>query len=276
VVIATPTPLHPQMIKQAAWAGKHVFCEKPLGLDLAASAEAVAVAEERGILLQVGFVRRFQPAWQDARQRIRAGAIGEVYLFRAGQREKIAYEDTSYIEQVGNFFQDVMVHEFDLALWMVGPIDEVNAWGANQTNSSLDEIGDTQTACVQVRFANGALGTLDGTMLSSHGYDCYTEILGQRGAIRVGFDARATDTVEIAAGAASLRFPTDFRKRFREGFVGEIHAFADSILTGAPVAVGGRDGLEASALAEAATESLRCAAPVRVSHEDLTRTSDES
>jgi predicted dehydrogenase len=257
LVLATPTPLHPEMIEQAARAGKHVFCEKPLGLDMQSSAHAVEVAEQSGIHLQVGFVRRFDPDWREARDRIKAGEIGDVYFFRAGQREKILYTDLAYIDQVGNFFQDVMVHEFDVARWMVGEVVEVNAWGATPTQPELQEIGDAQVLCVQLRFANGAIGSLDGTMLSSYGYDCYTEVLGQSGAIRIGYGARSTDVISVADGQQRVGYPMDFRKRFSAGFIGEVEHFASSILAEAPPEAQGRDALASYALAEAATESMR-------------------
>lgn len=266
VVLATPTPLHPAMIEEAARAGKHVFCEKPLSLDMQSSVQAVQVAQQSGIHLQVGFVRRFDPDWREARERIRAGEIGDVYFFRAGQREKIDYTaDLSYIEQVGNFFQDVMVHEFDVARWMVGEIVEVNAWGVSPTQPNLTEVGDAQVLCVQVRFANGAIGSIDGTMLSKHGYDCYTEVLGQEGAIRIGYGTRASDVVSMAAGQACTGYPLDFRKRFAAGFVGEIEHFAKSILTDTPPEVQGHDALASYAVAEAATKSLHTKRPVEVS-----------
>lgn len=262
VVLATPTPLHPEMIEAAARAGKHVFCEKPLGLDMQRSADAVEVAEQSGIHLQVGFVRRFDPDWREARDRIKAGDIGDVYFFRAGQREKIPYADLSYIDQVGNFFQDVMVHEFDVARWMVGEVVEVNAWGATPTHPEMREVGDAQVLCVQLRFANGAIGSLDGTMLSGHGYDCYTEVLGQDGAIRIGYGTRSADVISLAGGQLHVGYPVDFRKRFSAGFIGELAHFASSILTETPPEVQGRDALASYALAEAASESLRTNRPV--------------
>ncbi|HEV7941516.1 MAG TPA: Gfo/Idh/MocA family oxidoreductase [Solirubrobacteraceae bacterium] len=264
IVLATPTPLHPQMIAQAAQAGKHVFCEKPIGLDMQGSVEAVAAAERSGIHLQVGFVRRFDPDWRAAQERIAAGEIGEVYFFRAGQREKIHYDDLSYIDQVGNFFQDVMVHEFDVARWMVGDVVEVSAWGATPTQPELREVGDAQVLCVQLRFANGAIGSLDGTMLSGHGYDCYTEVLGQQGAIRVGYGTRSADAIFLSAGEARTGYPVDFRKRFGAGFIAEVGHFASSILGEVAPAANGRDALASYALAEAATESMRSGNAVTV------------
>jgi myo-inositol 2-dehydrogenase/D-chiro-inositol 1-dehydrogenase len=257
LVLATPTPLHPEMIEQAAEAGKHVFCEKPIGLDLQRSVAAVEAAERSGIHFQVGFVRRFDPDWRAARERIEAGEIGDVYFFRAGQREKIHYPDLAYIDQVGNFFQDVMVHEFDVARWMVGEVAEVNAWGATPTQPELRQIGDAQVLCVQLRFANGAIGSIDGTMLSSYGYDCYTEVLGREGAIRIGYGTRSSDVISIANGQASAGYPVDFRKRFSAGFIAEVEHFANSIVSGAAPDSSGRDALASYVIAEAATESMR-------------------
>jgi predicted dehydrogenase len=265
VVLATPTPLHPEMINEAAAAGKHVFCEKPLGLDLPSSVSAVQAAEQAGIILQVGFVRRFDPDWADARHRVKAGEIGEVYFLRAGQREKITYtDDPSYIEEVGNFFQDVMIHEIDVARWIVGEIVEVHAWGTNPGNANLNQLGDAQVASVQLRFASGAIGSLDGTMLSAHGYDCYTEVLGRSGAIRIGYGCRTADVVMLAGGGASFGRPTDFRVRFEAGFVAELRAFADAILFERPSPVDGWEGLASYAVAEAATESYLSGAPAKV------------
>lgn len=264
VILATPTPMHPRMVIDAAHANKHVFSEKPLGLDLAEQIEAVAEAEKAGVLLQVGFVRRFQPEWREAHRLVNDGAIGDVYLFSAGQRERIPYQDASHLKEVGNFFADVMVHEFDLARWMVGEVAEVNAWGASPTVPALESAGDAQVTCVQLRFAGGALGILDGTMLSAHGYDCYTELLGQEGAVRVGYTPRTADVLTQAAGEARVPFPSDFRVRFDQGFVGELHHFATAILDETPPEVGGREALAAFEIAMAATESFRSGTPVAV------------
>ena len=149
-----------------------------------------------------------------------------------------------------------MVHEFDLALWMVGEIIEVNAWGSSPTRPQLREIGDAQVACVQLRFANRAIGVLDGTMLAPHGVDCYTEVLGATGVMRVGFGSHAADLALLAAGQAQVGFPTDFRERFCDAFVGEIEHFANAILENRRPDVDGHDGLAASAVAEAAGESF--------------------
>lgn len=264
VVLATPTPTHPPMIEEAARAGKHIFCEKPLGLDMSASVHAVQVAQQQGVFLQVAFVRRFDHDWADAQARIKEGEIGEVYFFRASHRDKIVYTDLSYIGQVGNFFQDVMVHDFDVARWMIGEVEEVSAWGANPTFPQMREIGEAQVACVQLRFASGAIGSIDGSMLANHGHDCHTEVLGQEGAIRVGYGARTTDVVSIVNERASHRVHRDFRKRFEAGFIGELEHFADSIINETQPKVDGQDGLAAYAIAEAASESLRAGRPVKV------------
>jgi myo-inositol 2-dehydrogenase/D-chiro-inositol 1-dehydrogenase len=256
IVVATPTPLHPRMIEQAAKAKKHVFCEKPLGLDQAASLRAAEAAMREDVVLQVGFVRRFDPDWRRAAALVQSGTLGDIYLFRAGQRERIDYADTAYLPQVGNFFEDVMVHEFDVARWFVGDVEEISAIGVAPTKPGLLDAGDAQVATVTLRFLSGALGVIDGTMLSSYGYDCYTELLCERGLVRVGYGARRSDVTALVAGESTQEYPVDFRVRFKEAFTGELAHFVECIRLSHEPLVSVTDALAASALAEAATRSF--------------------
>jgi predicted dehydrogenase len=265
VLIATPAPSHPALVEEAARAGKQIFCEKPLSFSLEETARAMAAAEDHGVLLQVGFHRRFHPAWREAREQIEAGTIGRVVLYRSSNRFWADYPDLSYVEEVGNLFRDMMVHEFDMARWLVDEIAEVNAWGVNPTKPEMDQIGDTQVALVQLRFDGGALGSLDGSMLCGYGYDCFSEVVGTDGTLRIGLGARTTDLEVIVDGVKRVGHSSrDPSVGFREAYVNELAHFASSILEGRRPEVGGLDSLAASAVAEAASESLLSGQATRV------------
>ncbi|HEY8339027.1 MAG TPA: Gfo/Idh/MocA family oxidoreductase, partial [Egibacteraceae bacterium] len=156
VVVATPTPTHVALVRAAAAAGKHVFCEKPLSFDLGAARDAVAAAAAAGVRLQVGFHRRFDPDWVAAVERIRAGELGEVRLLRTSLRD-MQPPSRDYLASSGGFFADVAVHDFDTARWMVGEVAEVAATGA-ALDPEIAALGDIDTAVVVLRFAGGALG----------------------------------------------------------------------------------------------------------------------
>ena len=125
VVIATPSPLHAAMVEQAARAGKHVFCEKPLSLDVASGERASAAAATAGISLQIGFQRRFDPGFAEARRRIAVGELGDVLLLRISHRNRVPPHDGPLATRLGSPFVDMTIHDFDTALWLVGPVSEV-------------------------------------------------------------------------------------------------------------------------------------------------------
>src|SRR3989442_10648746 len=182
VAIATPTTLHAPMIEGAAAAGKHVFCEKPIALDLESALGAVGAAHAAGIKLQVGFHRRFDPDWAAAAERIRAGELGDVYLFRTSLRD-MQPPPIDYIRTSGGIFVDCTIHDLDTARWLVGDIDELTAVGAALSDPEFAEAGDVDNAIVTLRFANGALGVIDNSRVAGYGYHFSTEIVGSTPAV---------------------------------------------------------------------------------------------
>lgn len=160
VVIASSTNAHAELALSAAQAGKHVFCEKPVSLERNVTVEVVEALEGAGVKLQVGFHRRFDPAFSAAAERVEAGELGDVYLFRAAQRD-MAPPRPEFLAGSGGIFIDMGIHDFDAARCLVGEVDSVSAQGAALSDPGFAEIGDFDTAIVVLTFASGALGVVD-------------------------------------------------------------------------------------------------------------------
>jgi myo-inositol 2-dehydrogenase/D-chiro-inositol 1-dehydrogenase len=265
IVVATPTPLHVEMVQQAAAAGKHVFCEKPISLDLPASVAAVEAAREAGISLQVGFQRRFDPDWAAAAAAIRAGELGEVYVFRTTLRDKRP-PPMSYIRDSGGFFVDVSIHDLDTARWLVGEIEEVTAFGGALSDPEFVELDDVDNAVIVLRFASGALGVIDESRVAGYGYECSTEVVGSLSTVRID-DHRKTNNVWLRPGRAEVDWVDDFTERFPEAYALELGSFAGAIREGRPPEVTGEDGLAAFILARACEQSFRDRRTVRLRHD---------
>ncbi|WP_232660802.1 Gfo/Idh/MocA family protein [Pseudonocardia sp. TRM90224] len=261
VAISTPTGTHAELIVAAAEAGKHVFCEKPISLDRATAVAAVEAAEKAGVVLQVGFHRRFDPDWVVAAERIHAGELGEVTLFRTTLRD-MNPPNPAFLAHSGGFFADVTVHDLDVARWLVGEVVEVTAHGA-ASDPAFAEIGDIDTAVVVLRFANGALGVIDNSRSARYGYECSTEVMGTLATARVD-GAHRHNYEWRTPGWASRDLLSNFGERHRLAYIAELEAFAHSVGSGEPAKVDGRAALAAFDLAAAAERSYRTGLPVTV------------
>jgi myo-inositol 2-dehydrogenase/D-chiro-inositol 1-dehydrogenase len=264
VVIAAPTPYHARMIEQAAAAGKHIFCEKPISFERGPTEQAIEAARAAGVKLQIGFHRRFDPDWAAATERIKAGELGEVYLFRTSLRD-MRPPSIDYIKSSGGFFVDVTIHDFDTARWMVGEIDEVSAFGAALSDPAFAAIGDIDTALIVLRFASGALGVIDNSRAAGYGYECSTEVMGSRATARIGYHRRV-NVQWLTPGAATVDYVSNFIERYPRAYVLELEEFAQAIRADRPVAVTGEDALAAFMVCQAAERSLREGRPVRLRH----------
>jgi myo-inositol 2-dehydrogenase / D-chiro-inositol 1-dehydrogenase len=262
VVVATPTGTHAGLVTRAALAGKAVFCEKPVSLDRPATVDTLAAVGSVGVPFQVGFHRRFDPDWVAATERIRAGELGEVYLFRTSLRD-MRSPDPAFLASSGGFFVDVTIHDLDTARWMVGEVVELTATGAALSDPRFAELGDIDTALVTLRFASGALGVIDNSRSAGYGYECSTEVVGSAATVRVE-NPPPRHYRWLTAGSDARGIPRDFQERFPDAYAAELEGFARAVLTGAPVAVGGADALAAYDLAVAADRSWRTGLPVRV------------
>src|SRR5438067_3601741 len=234
VVIASPTPYHAPMIEQAAAAGKHIFCEKPISLEREPAERAIAAARTAGVKLQIGFHRRFDPDWTAATSRIQAGELGDVYLFRTSLRD-MRPPSLDYIKTSGGFFLDVTVHDFDTARWMIGEIDEVSAFGAALSVPAFASAGDIDNAVVVLRFAGGALGVIDNSRAAGYGYECSAEVMGSKATVRIGHHRRVHNEW-LTPGQASVDWVVDFTELFKQAYLLELEAFAAAIRDDRPPA----------------------------------------
>jgi myo-inositol 2-dehydrogenase / D-chiro-inositol 1-dehydrogenase len=258
VVIVTPTASHAPLIAAAARAGKAVLCEKPVALDVPGTEAALAAARAAGVPLQIGFQRRYDPGYAEARRRIGAGEVGAIHLFRAVSHDP--YPPTAaYIAACGGQFLDMAIHDIDLARFLTGDeVVEVSAFGSvlGPSGEAFRAAGDWDTTVLDLRFAGGALGSIVNSRQSGYGYDIHTEVLGDRGSIKVGYERQVPLTRYDAAGAHHDYVPY-FPERFAAAYRAEIEAFVEAVLAGRPVAPTGEDGLAALKVAIAATASAR-------------------
>ncbi len=265
VVIASPTPLHADMIEAAAQAGKHVFCEKPISLDLERTYGAIESAREAGIKLQVGFHRRFDPDYRRAWEKIEAGEVGRVYLFRTSLRDMQA-PDFDYIKRSGGFFTDVTLHDFDAARWLIGEIEEVTAFGAVLSDPGFEEVGDIDHAVVALRFAGGALGVIDNSRVAGYGYECSSEIMGSKATLRLD-NHRRSSVETLTPDSSHQDYVSDFVERFADAYAAGLESFAQAVREDRDPEVSGADAAAAFVLAKAAERSHREGRTVRLTNE---------
>jgi myo-inositol 2-dehydrogenase/D-chiro-inositol 1-dehydrogenase len=262
IIIATPTPLHAEMIEAAATAGKHVFCEKPISLDLESTYRAIRAVGTAGVKLQVGFHRRFDPDYRIAREKIASGEVGDVYLFRNSFRD-MQPPSFDFLRTSGGLFADLSLHDFDLARWLVGEVEEVTAVGAALSDPRFEELGDLDNAIIILQFAGGALGVIDNSRVAGYGYECLTEIMGSRATLRIGSHTR--NAVEILTPQWSCRdYVSNYADRFNSAYLEEMEAFTQAVQADQEPEVSGADSAAAFAIAQAAGRSFREKRAVRL------------
>ena len=264
VMICTPTATHAPLVEAAAAAGKHVFCEKPLDLDLGVAARALAAAERAGIILQVGFNRRFDPSFRRVRNAVRDGEIGALCMLRVISRDP-APPPVAYVRDSGGLFLDMMIHDFDMVRFVSGSeVEDVQAFGTVRVDPGIGEAGDVDTAVVSLRLASGALAVIENSRRAVYGYDQRLEAFGVEGAIEAGNRTGSTTLLKTSAGVRSENPLHFFTERYEAAYRLELAAFVDSILQGTAPECSGRDALPPLAIAVAARRSLASGRPERV------------
>ncbi|MQT12227.1 inositol 2-dehydrogenase [Segnochrobactrum spirostomi] len=257
VLITTPTDLHATLIEQAARAGKAIFCEKPIDLDVKRVRECLAVVEETGAALMVGFNRRFDPNFMEVRRQIDAGTIGAVEIVQITSRDP-APPPADYIGRSGGLFRDMTIHDFDMARFLLGE-DPVTVFAAasNLVDPKIGALGDVDSATVVLTTASGKLCQISNSRRASYGYDQRIEVHGSKGLVSAE-NVRAT-TVEIANGDGYRREPLldFFMTRYTQAYRNEIAAFIAAIASKQPMTPSGDDGLKSLLLADAAVTSVR-------------------
>lgn len=264
VLICSSTNTHVDLVVQAAKAGRHIFCEKPIDHDLEKIDWALSEAENAGVLLQVGFNRRFDANFARARQSVVSGEIGTPHLLHIVSRDP-APPPLSYIKGSGGIFLDMTIHDFDMARFLIGDeVEEVYTTAGVRVDPEIGKAGDLDTALIVLRFKNGTIGTIDNSRRAVYGYDQRVEILGSEGAISID-NCYPNQAVVSTATAIQRDLPLNFfMDRYVESFACELRAFVKAVRDEIPVPVTGIDGRIAVALALAARKSYDEHRPVRL------------
>jgi myo-inositol 2-dehydrogenase / D-chiro-inositol 1-dehydrogenase len=264
VVICTPTTTHYQMILDAAAAGKHVFCEKPIDMSVERITQIVAEVKKRGVQLMVGFNRRYDPNFLKVREMVKSGRIGEPQLLRITSRDPSAPSE-EYLRAAGGLFLDMTIHDFDMARYLIGSeVTEVYSKATALTDPVFQKLGDWDTAVTTLTFANGALGTIDNSRKAVYGYDQRVEVFGSEGMVTVRNNTPDSHIYLDRAGTHSSLPLHFFLERYTESYLNEMQAFVDSVQNRSPVPVTGNDGLLAVAIGLAAAKSARENRPVKL------------
>lgn len=262
VLICTPTSTHAELIEAAVRAGKPVWSEKPVALTLDETRRVVATVEASGQPVMIGFMRRFDPGYAAAKRAIDAGEIGRVERFRAVSCD-FTPPPLAFVKTSGGLFVDMLVHDFDLARYLVGEVEEVSAWGGVLIEPGFAEAGDVDTAVAMLRFASGALGVLEGSRRTTWGYDIRTEIAGSQARLVVEASQKTPLLTSRGLGYAGDHYRS-FPDRFDAAYRAELEYFFACLRDGTTPLPGVRDALESLRVALAATKSLKEGRPVRV------------
>ncbi len=265
IVIASPDKFHAGAVQTAARAGKHILCEKPLGLSLESSHDALRAVAKAGVRLQVGFMRRYDPSYVAASKRIEAGEIGEPVVFKSIGRDKNMPPFGAYQSGInGMLLYNSTIHDFDLARWLThDEVAEVHAFATVAIRPEIAEFGDVVASTVNLRFSRGAIGNVESYVQCLYGYDVRTEIVGSKGSIFIG-TLRQNSATFFQPSYGSYELEDHFLTRFRDAYLAEVLDFVDTILSDREPRVTGEDGLRAVEIAVAAEKSYRTAAPCPV------------
>ena len=264
VLIASPTPTHAGYIERASYAGRAIFCEKPIDLAAERVRACLRVVQRSGVALMVGFNRRFDPHFLTLKRRLDAGEIGAVELLTIISRDP-APPPPAYVATSGGLFRDMMIHDLDMARFLLGeePV-EVHAAASCLVDAAIGAAGDVDTAVVTLRTASGKLCQISNSRRATYGYDQRIEVHGAKGLLRAG-NVNAS-TVELANEGGFVSDPVlpFFLERYAAAYRAELDAFIAAVTHGAAPLPNGDDGLRALLLADAATESARTGATIRL------------
>jgi myo-inositol 2-dehydrogenase/D-chiro-inositol 1-dehydrogenase len=263
VLITSPTPTHADYIERAVERGCPVFCEKPIDLSADRVRACLGVVRQTGVALMVGFNRRFDPHFSALKARLDAGEIGAVELLTIISRDP-SPPPIAYVESSGGLFRDMMIHDLDMARFLLGeePV-EVSAAASCLVDPAIGAAGDVDTAVVTLRTASGRLCQISNSRRASYGYDQRIEAHGAKGLLRAGNVLPTTVELADAAGIRTDPVLPFFLERYAAAYRAELGAFIAAVTGGWPARPDGEDGLRALLLADAALEASRTGRSVR-------------
>lgn len=265
VLICTPTSSHAPMIELALKSGKHIFCEKPVDLSLERTKALVDMANQSSVKLMLGFNRRFDPDFLQARRSIQAGRIGDIQIIKITSRDP-GLPPLDYIKNSGGLFMDMAIHDFDMARYMMGKeVKEVYSRGLVLVDKQVGEVGDVDTALTTLIFEDDTYAVIDNSRKAIYGYDQRLEVFGNKGMIQVDNNQHNRNVISDADGIHHS-LPLDFfMDRYAASYLNEIQFFIDALSKNEPIPVGGNDGLKATIIAVAAKKSVLEGRPVAIS-----------
>lgn len=254
VIITTPTPTHADLVERCAAVGKAIFVEKPIADTIEAGQRVVEIVLRTGVQCQVGFQRRYDPAYVETKHRIDNGELGRLEGFRGVSRDP-APPPLKFLLSSGGIMVDMGIHDLDSARYLLGEVRQVYCTGSVLVEPVLAKHGLFDTAVATLQFMNGALGTIEVGLRTAYGYEIRAEVLGELGKIHIEKEQRH-HLVQYGADGVRHDYPQHFPDRFPEAYAAEIRAFAENVRQGRPVSPNAEDALESLRLALAAQRSL--------------------
>ena len=265
VLVCSSTDTHADISIEAAKAGKHVFCEKPVDLTPAKVQAVIDAVAEAGVKLQVGFNRRFDHNFAHVRNLINEGKVGDLELIKITSRDP-APPPAEYAAVSGGMFLDMTIHDFDMARFLAGSdVTEVYANATCLVDPAIGEAGDVDTAIINLKFENGALGVIDNSRRAAYGYDQRIEVFGSLGAAMAANDTPTNVTIMNGDGVTTDKPLYFFLERYMQSFRDEMIQFVDAVLEDKPTPTTGTDGLNSILVALAAKKSVQEGRPVKIS-----------
>lgn len=265
VVICSSTHTHARIIIEAAQAGKHIFCEKPIDFSLERIDQALAQVSQSGVKLQIGFNRRFDANFARVRQAVASGEIGEPHLLHIVSRDPEP-PTPEYVKTSGGIFMDMTIHDFDMARFLVGcEVEEIFTYGGVRIDPEIGKAGDLDTALLMFKFEDGTLGTIDNSEKALYGYDQRVEVFGSKGAIHIANNYPNTATISSAESIHRDLPLYFFIERYVDSYIAEMSAFTQAVLEDRPTPVTGSDGRVPVVMALAARKSYDERRPVKCS-----------
>lgn len=256
VVIVTSTSTHYDIISKAVSANKAIFVEKPLTIDMEESLAIQQQIKQTNTFCQVGFMRRFDSDYVEAKKIIAAGGIGKPLYFKGISRDPVAPEG-SFISRSGGLFIDMCIHDYDLARFLMDDeVKAVSSFGSNIKYPELAQYGDVDQGLTYLQFVKGATGDIEGSRCAYYGYDIRTEIIGSEGTLLIGSSRKNNVNILTKQGYSHEIIPA-FPQRFESAYVNELSAFAHAVMDGKPSPVTVDDSLQALKIAYAATASFK-------------------
>ena len=265
VAICSSTDTHAKFMTEAAEAGKHIFCEKPIDHTLEKIDRALAAVNKAGVKCQIGFNRRFDPNFKKVREMVLEGKVGDVHILRITSRDPSA-PPVSYVKVSGGMYLDMTIHDFDMARYLSGSeVVEVFAAGAVMVDPEIGKAGDIDTAIITLKFANGAIGTIDNSRQAVYGYDQRVEVFGSKGMVAVANNTPNSSVYSNATGVVSEKPLYFFLERYMDSFIAEMQDFIAAIQNDQPTPVTALDGRKPILIALAANKSMHENRPVKLS-----------